>query len=77
MDIDEIRKLSDKDLSQRIYDLKGELMTLRFQQSTGNLDNGAKLHDCRKSIAKCLTVQKERQIAAEKAGAVKKTASAK
>ncbi len=66
MTIDEIRKLSDKDLSDKVYELKGELMTLRFQQRTGNLDNGAKIHDTRKTIAKLLTVQKERTIAASK-----------
>lgn len=63
MEIDEVRKLSDKELNEKIYELKGDLMTLRFQQKTGNLDNGNKLHDVRKSIAKCLTVQKERLLA--------------
>ncbi len=63
MTIDEVRKLSDKELNEKIYELKGDLMTLRFQQKTGNLDNGNKLHDVRKSIAKCLTVVKERAIA--------------
>lgn len=66
MEIDEIRKLSDKELSDKVYELKGELMSLRFQQKTGNLDNGSKIHDTRKTIAKLLTVQKERSIAAAK-----------
>jgi len=63
MNIDEVRKLSDKELSEKVYELKGDLMTLRFQQRSGNLDNGFKLHDVRKTIAKCLTVQKERENA--------------
>lgn len=63
MNIDEVRKLSDKELSEKVYELKGDLMTLRFQQRSGNLDNGSKLHDTRKTIAKCLTVQKERETA--------------
>jgi len=67
MNIEEVRKLSDKELSDKVYELKSELMTLRFQQKTGNLDNGSKLHDVRKSIAKCLTVQKERVMAAKAA----------
>jgi large subunit ribosomal protein L29 len=67
MDIDEVRKLSDKELSQKIFDLKSELMTLRFQQKSGNLDNGKKLHEVRKTIAKLLTVQKERELAAKAA----------
>ena len=38
-------------------------MALRFQQKTGNLDNGKKITEVRKTIAKVLTVQKERQLA--------------
>jgi large subunit ribosomal protein L29 len=67
MEIDEVRKLSDKEISEKVLELKSDLMTLRFQQRTGNLDNGKKLHDVRKTIAKCLTVQKERQLAAKAA----------
>jgi large subunit ribosomal protein L29 len=67
MDIDEVRKLSDKELNDKVYELKGDLMTLRFQQKSGTLDNGNKLHQVRKDIAKILTVQKERQLAAKSA----------
>ncbi len=67
MNIEEVRKLSDKELSEKVYELKGDLMTLRFQQRAGSLDNGKKITEVRKNIAKCLTVQKER-ILASKAG---------
>jgi large subunit ribosomal protein L29 len=65
MNIEEVRKLSDKELNANVYELKSNLMTLRFQQKAGNLDNGKKLTEVRKTIAKILTVIKERQIAAE------------
>ncbi|MBP3713637.1 MAG: 50S ribosomal protein L29 [Bacilli bacterium] len=67
MDIQEVRKLSDKELVEKVYELKQDLMTLRFQQQAGNLENGSKIRDTRKSIAKCLTVQKERELEAKKA----------
>jgi large subunit ribosomal protein L29 len=67
MKIEEVRKLSDKELSDKVLELKADLMTLRFQQRSGNLDNGAKIRDARKSIAKCLTVKKERELAAKQA----------
>ncbi len=63
MKIDEVRKLSDQELTEKVYELKSNLMTLRFQQKTGNLDNGKKITEVRKTIAKVLTVQKERQLA--------------
>ena len=67
MKIDEVRALSDQELVEKVYELKSDLMTLRFQQKTGNLDNGKKITEVRKSIAKVLTIQKERQLAAKTA----------
>ncbi len=65
MQIDEVRKLSDQELQDKVAELKSDLMSLRFQQRSGNLDNGKKITEVRKSIAKVLTVQKERQLAAK------------
>ena len=67
MNIQEVRKLSDKELVEKVSELKGNLMVLRFQQKSGNLDNDKKITEVRKSIAKCLTVQKEREIASKAA----------
>ena len=63
MRIEEVRKLTDQELVEKVYELKSDLMALRFQQKTGNLDNGKKITEARKTIAKVLTVQKERQLA--------------
>lgn len=64
MTIDEIRKLSDTDLAKKVYELKGTLLTLRFQAKAGQLENGNVITNCRKDIAKCLTVTSERKKAA-------------
>jgi large subunit ribosomal protein L29 len=64
MTIEDIRKLSDKDLAKKIYEFKGNLLALRFQAKAGQLDNGAKITECRKDIARCLTVENERKHAA-------------
>lgn len=61
MTIDDIRKLSDKDLADKVFELKGELMALRFQNKAGQLDNGGKISATRKDIARCLTVESERK----------------
>lgn len=66
MTIEDVRKLSDKDLAEKVNELKGELLTLRFQAKAGQLDNGAKITVARKDIARCLTVLNERKIAAAK-----------
>lgn len=67
MTIEDVRKLSDKDLAEKVYELKGELLTLRFQAKAGQLDNGAKITVTRKDIARCLTVLNERKITAANA----------
>lgn len=63
MTIEDVRKMSDSDLAQKVYELKGELFTLKLQAKAGQLDNGAKITVARKDIARCLTVLQERKIA--------------
>lgn len=67
MTIDEVRKLSDQELAGKVYELKSNLLALRFQQKAGQLDNGSKITACRKDIARCLTVENERKKAAKEA----------
>ena len=66
MKIQDIRAMSDQELNEKVYELKSNLMALRFQQKSGTLDNGKKITEIRKSIAKVLTVQKERALAETK-----------
>ena len=66
MKIQDIRAMSDQELNEKVYELKSNLMALRFQQKSGTLDNGKKITESRKSIAKVLTVQKERALAETK-----------
>lgn len=63
MTIDEIRKLTDKELADKVYELKSNLLALRFQAKAGQLDNGGKITATRKDIARCLTVASERKNA--------------
>ena len=62
MKIEDIRELTTAELQQKVFDLKADLMTLRFQQKSGELENGKKITEVRKSIAKCLTVLREREL---------------
>ncbi|MGI6317499.1 MAG: 50S ribosomal protein L29 [Dethiobacteria bacterium] len=60
----EIRELSDKELQEKIRELKDELFNLRFQMATGQLENTMRLKEVRKSIARIKTVMRERELAA-------------
>lgn len=63
MKIGEIRELTSEELVIKVNELKQELLTLRFQKATGRLDNGRKITETRKTIARILTVLKEREMA--------------
>jgi large subunit ribosomal protein L29 len=55
--------LRDKDadeLMQQEQDLRKELFNLRFQASTGELQNPKRINTVRKDIARILTIQAEK-----------------
>ncbi|MCB9498300.1 MAG: 50S ribosomal protein L29 [Bacillales bacterium] len=60
MRIEEIRKLSDEQITKEIKDLKKALFDLRFKQATGQLENTAEIGKTRKTIARLSTVLTER-----------------
>ena len=62
MKLNEIRELSTDELNEKVYELKQELLSLRFQQATGQLENGKKITEARKTIARIYTVLKEREL---------------
>ena len=62
----EIRELSAEDLQVKLKEAKAELFNLRFQMATSQLDNTARVSAVKKDIARILTEQRARQIAAEK-----------
>ncbi len=58
----EIRNLADADLEKRLSDLKDELFNLRFQMTTGQLDNVMRIREVKRSIARVKTVQRQREL---------------
>ena len=67
----EIRELSDEALAEKLKDCRAELFNLRFQMATSQLDNTARVNTVKTDIARVLTEQRARQIAAEKSAATK------
>ena len=65
----EIRELSDEALAEKLKDCRAELFNLRFQMATSQLDNTARVTTVKKDIARVLTEQRARQIAAEQSAA--------
>lgn len=57
----DVRMKTDKELEDRILELRKEQFNLRFQRATGQLANTARVTAVRKEIAKIMTVIGERQ----------------
>ena len=66
MKINEIREKTAEELDEKLRELKNELFRLRFQHAINQLDNPHKIVETRKSIAKVMTVIREKQLSAEK-----------
>lgn len=60
--IDELRSKSKKELLSLISTLKGKQMALRFENSTGQLNEIHLLKSTKKDIAKVFTVLKEKEL---------------
>jgi len=56
----ELRDLSDVDLKERVNELAAEGMKLRFQKSTMQLTNTARVGQVRREIASIKTILAER-----------------
>ena len=59
----ELRELDDDELEGRLAESRRELLNLRFQLATGQLDNSARLGEVRRDVARVLTLLREREIA--------------
>ena len=52
----EIRELTDAELERSIAEGRRELLNLRIQAKTGQLENSAKIGQARRDLARVLTV---------------------
>ena len=61
--VDELRELDDDELDTRLNEYRRELLNLRFQLATGQLDNASRLPLVRRDVARVMTVMRDREIA--------------
>ncbi len=60
--IDELRQLTDDELTAKVREAKEELFNLRFQAATGQLESHGRLGAVRKEIARLYTIIREREL---------------
>ena len=61
MDIDKVRALSDGELDEQLRQAKQDLWQARFQLNTRQLKDYSSIPQTRRTIARILTVQRERR----------------
>ena len=65
MKIENIRKMSATELAAEELRLKKELFNLRFQHTTGQLENPVKMKEVKRDIARVKTVIRENELKAQ------------
>ena len=63
MKSDKVREMSDDELRTKEKELQERLFRLRFQKSLGQLDNGLKIRETRRDIARVKTVLRQKKQA--------------
>jgi large subunit ribosomal protein L29 len=69
MKTDEYRGMSDEQLELALKDVVKNLFHLRFQSATDRLETPSEIRKAKREIARIKTIQRERQLAAQKAPA--------
>ena len=62
MDIENVRQMSDIELEQALREAKQDLWGARFALSTRQLKDYSSIPQTRRTIARILTVQRERKL---------------
>jgi large subunit ribosomal protein L29 len=62
-----LRDLSTDELEGRVQELREQLLKLRFQESTGQIESPQMLRGVRKDIARARTILRERELVPESA----------
>lgn len=61
----EIRQMNDAEIAQAIQDARQEMFNLRIQWKLGQLEDYTRIRQLKREIARLLTIQHERRLAAK------------
>ncbi len=67
----QVFEMTDKELAEKLNELKSTLFFLRFKNATNQLTNPKQITETRQDIARVKTVIRQRELAREKAAKAK------
>ncbi len=65
MEAAKLREMSYQELQKKLAEFREELFNLRFQHSIGQLKNTARIPYVKRTIARILTIMREKQLELE------------
>lgn len=65
MDIKALREMDDVKLSETLTEKRAELFSMRFKHATAQQENTQQIPVVKRTIARILTLQRERQMGAK------------
>jgi large subunit ribosomal protein L29 len=68
MEPKELREMTVEELHEKHRQFKEELFNLRFQNAIGQLGNTSRIKEVRRTIARVLTIMREKEIASGRTG---------
>ena len=63
MKANDIRKMSAKELEDKLAELKKDLFNLRLQHATNQLENPVRIAEVKRDVARVKTIVREQQLA--------------
>ena len=60
MKIEKLREMTDDELARKEEEFEKQLLTLRFQLATKQIENPMKVREARRGIARVKTIRRER-----------------
>ena len=63
MELKKMREMTEIELNTELSKMKKELFNLRFQHTTGQLENPVKMRELNKDIARVKTIIREKELA--------------
>ena len=67
MELNKIREMTEVELAAELEKMKKDLVNLRFQHVTGQLENPLKMKETKRDIARVKTIIREKELAKAKA----------
>ncbi|MCD6587232.1 MAG: 50S ribosomal protein L29 [Candidatus Fermentibacteraceae bacterium] len=62
MKIRDLRSMSFEELQEQVRDMRAEIFNLRFRMTANQLENPLKIRDSKRSLARALTVIREKEL---------------